>query len=48
MEVGRVGVDCVEFQAYHCYSVVEGPVGLGKAASTVETFLEVSGAGVER
>ena len=25
MEVGRVGVDCVEFWACQCYSVVLGP-----------------------
>ena len=52
-----MGVDFVGFLGYHFCSVVVGPSdkyggwkggGWGQAASTVETFLEVSGAGVER
>ena len=26
MEVGRVGVDCVDFWNHHCCSIVLGPV----------------------
>ena len=37
-----MGVDCVKFWSCHCCYVVFGPSGLGQAASTVETFLEVS------
>ena len=42
MKVVRVCFDRVVFWSYHFCSVVVGPAQYGKAASTVETFLEVS------
>ena len=42
MEVGRVGVYCMVFWAFHLFSMVLGTAGQGKAYYTVDTLLEVS------
>ena len=43
-----MGNNCVDFWACHCCYVVVGPAVYGQAVSTMETILEVSGAGVDR
>ena len=42
MDVGGMGMECMEFWAYHCCSGVVGTSGQWKADSTVDTSLGVS------